>query len=473
MSQDKSQSEPKDFSAQGVKTLLGNPKRAIIKLAIPMMVAWSVQTLYNVVDALWVSGLGPDALSAVGFFFPFFFLLMALAGGLGMGGSSALSRKIGAKDKAGADQIATHTMVLMFISAVVVTIPFLVFIEDIFIWMGAEHVAPAAAAYSRIIFAGTLVIFFANNASALLRGEGDVKRAMVAMLMGSGLNIILDPIFIYVLDLGVKGAAWATLISLVISTSFLFYWLFIKRDTFVTIRFKRFRFKLKIIKDILRVGIPSTIMHMSMSLSILLLNILVVKVGGTDGIAVYTTGWRVATFAILPLFGIATAVTSVTGAAYGAKNYPKLATAFYYAIRMGVVIEIVVAALTYILAPEIVALFTTHQESIRIRHDMIVLLRIMCIYYPATAFGMLSSSLFQGTAKGTNALIVTIFRTVILAVPLAYLFAIPLNNGLTGVWWGITAGNILAGIIAFAWAGFHIKSLQKTTPSPQFTPAQI
>ena len=130
MSQDKPHSEPKNFSAQGVKTLLGNPKRAIIKLAIPMMVAWSVQTLYNVVDALWVSGLGPDALSAVGFFFPFFFLLMALAGGLGVGGGAALSRKIGAKDKAGADQVAVHIMVMMFISAIVVTIPFLVFIED-------------------------------------------------------------------------------------------------------------------------------------------------------------------------------------------------------------------------------------------------------------------------------------------------------------------------------------------------------
>ena len=104
------------FSGNGVETLLGNPKRAIIKLAIPMMVAWSVQTLYNVVDALWVSGLGPDALSAVGFFFPFFFLLMALAGGLGVGGSAAVSRKIGAKDKKGADSVASHTIALMFLS---------------------------------------------------------------------------------------------------------------------------------------------------------------------------------------------------------------------------------------------------------------------------------------------------------------------------------------------------------------------
>ncbi len=456
-----------------METLLGNPKRAIIKLAIPMMVAWSVQTLYNVVDALWVSGLGPDALSAVGFFFPFFFLLMALAGGLGVGGSAAVSRKIGAKDKKGADSVASHTIALMFLSAIIVTIPFLVFIEDIYLWMGAKQVAPIAAGYSRIIFASTLVIFFANNASALLRGEGDVKRAMVAMIMGSALNIILDPIFIYTLGLGVNGAAWATVISLVISTSFLYYWLFIKRDTFVTITFHRFRFKLKTIKDILRVGIPSAIMHMAMSLSIFFLNMLVVRVGGTDGVAVYTTGWRVATFAILPLFGIAMAVTSVTGAAYGGKNYPKLATAFYYAIRLSVVIEVVVAVLTYLLAPHIAALFTSNQESMRIRQDMIVLLRIMCIYYPATAFGMLSSSMFQGTGKGVNALVVTIFRTVILAVPLAFIFSVTLSRGLPGVWWGITSGNILAGIIAFIWARFYIKSLRKTQASPQYTPTQI
>ncbi|UCC12802.1 MAG: MATE family efflux transporter, partial [candidate division WOR-3 bacterium] len=100
---------------EGVATLLGNPKKAIIKLSVPMIIALSVQTIYSFVDALWVAGLGADALSAVGFFFPFFIMIMALANGLGVGGGSAVSRRIGAGDKAGADKVAAHTMVLMLI----------------------------------------------------------------------------------------------------------------------------------------------------------------------------------------------------------------------------------------------------------------------------------------------------------------------------------------------------------------------
>ena len=119
-------------TSEGVQTLLGNPKKAIIKLSIPMIVAMSVHTLYNFVDGLWVAGLGPDALSAVGFFFPFFFLIMALSAGIGVGGSSAVSRMIGAKDKNKADAIAAHTMVLMAIAALVLALPFFIFAPDIF-----------------------------------------------------------------------------------------------------------------------------------------------------------------------------------------------------------------------------------------------------------------------------------------------------------------------------------------------------
>jgi len=103
---------------KGIKTLLGDPKKAIITLSLPMIVAMSVQTIYNVVDAIWVSGLGADALSAVGFFFPFFFMLMAIATGIGIGGSSAVSRRIGARDKKGADNVAAHTVVIMLLLTV-------------------------------------------------------------------------------------------------------------------------------------------------------------------------------------------------------------------------------------------------------------------------------------------------------------------------------------------------------------------
>lgn len=451
---------------KGVQTLLGNPKKAIFKLAWPMIVAMAATTLYHFVDAFWVSGLGPDALSAVGFFFPFFFVIIAIGSGLGVGGSSAVSRRIGANDKKGADDVASHTMVMMIIAAVLITIPFFFLSGSIFVKMGAGHIAPMATKYGKIIFGGTLVFFFSNISSALLRGEGDANRAMVVMMVGAGLNIILDPIFIFTFKMGVAGAAWATLVSIFLSSCFLFYWLFIKGNTYITISFKGFAFKKSPISDILKVGIPSSTQHLAMSFSTLALNIIIVRVSGTDGVAVFTTGWRVVMFAILPLMGLATAITAVAGAAYGGKEYGKLQTAHLYAVKIGFLIEIGVAILTYILAPQIAAIFTLTQNGARIRPALIVFLRTMCIYYPSTSHGMLSSSTFQGIGKGTNALLLTIFRTIIMTVPLAFLFSISLNGGLAGVWWGVVAGNISGAVLAYTWARHYIKKLQKMQPEP-------
>ena len=462
--QNKPEQAPPPTATKGVQALMGNPKKAIIKLSIPMIIAMSAHTLYNFVDALWVSGLGPDALSAVGFFFPFFFMVFALAAGIGVGGSSAISRRIGAQDKKNADSTASHTMVMMLITTLIITVPFIILAPKIFAAMGAGPIVPTATAYARILFAGTLIIMFGSIASALLRGEGDVKRAMIIMMLGAGLNIILDPIFIYVLKLGVTGAAWATMVSLCVSSSFLFHWLFIKRDTYVSISFRQFRFQKIILKDILRVGLPSSFMQMSMALAMLIINLIAVKVGGTDGVAVFTTGWRVVMFATLPLVAIATAVTSVTGAAFGGKAYRKLDTAYMYAIKIGVSISLIMAIITFFLAPSIAWLFTIKQDAFRIRPDLITFLQTMCFFYPGVAFGMFSSAMFQGTGRGTISLIVTIIRTIVLLIPLAYLFAVIFDKGLGGIWWGLVTGNILGSIIAFTWGRHFIRGLLAKTP---------
>ena len=450
---------------KGVQTLLGNPKKAIIKLSIPMIVAMSVHTLYSFVDGLWVAGLGPDALSAVGFFFPFFFMIMAISAGIGVGGSSALSRKIGARDKQGADNIAAHTIMLMLITAVFITIPFFFVAPSLFEWLGAGEIAPIAGEYGRILFGGTLIIFFGQVASAILRGEGDVKRAMKIMMISSGLNIILDPIFIYVLDMGVAGAAWATMVSISVSSIFMFYWLFLKRNTYVTITLRKFRFRKEILTDILKVGIPASFQQLTMSISMLLLNLIAVKVAGTDGVAIFTTGWRVVMFGALPLIGIATAVVSVTGAASGGKAYEKLNSGYMYAIKIGFLLEMIMAAVVFILAPHIAWLFTMTEQSRRIRADLINFLRIMCVFFPAIAPGMLSSAMFQGTGKGTYSLTVTFLLTIIPSAPMAYLMSVVLNLQLIGLWWGIVIGNTSGAAVAFIWGRLYVNRLLRSAQS--------
>ena len=435
---------------------MGNPRRAILRLSLPMILAMSVQTLYNFVDAIWVSGIGANALAAVGFFFPFHFMIMALATGIGVGGSAAVSRRIGAEDREGARHVANHTYVLMLGVSLLITLPAVWLAPRIFAALGAGPVTPMASGYGRIMFAATLIVFFNNIASALLRGEGDVRRVMNVMLLGAGINIFLDPVFIYLLGLGVNGAAWATVVSMVVSAIILFFWIYIRKSTWVSVSYSGFRIRKGILHDILRVGLPSTVQHMAMSFSMFLLNAVAVTVGGTDGVAVLSTGWRVATFAILPLMGIATAVTSVTGAAFGGRDIPRLKAAFHYAIRIGLMIELAVAAATFLLAEPLARIFTLSEESFRLRPDLIVFIRTMCIYYPATAFGMLSSAMFQGTGKGLNALAVTVFRTLVMSAPMAWLLAVIFQMGLPGLWWGVVSGNITGAVVAYAWARWSI-----------------
>ncbi|HUV79605.1 MAG TPA: MATE family efflux transporter [Candidatus Bathyarchaeia archaeon] len=448
---------------KGVKTLLGDPKKAIIKLALPMIAAMSVQTIYNLVDAIWVSGLGADALAGIGFVFPFFFMAMALSNGLGVGTGSAISRRIGARDKKGADNVAVHTIIIMVLLAIVFTIPLLVFVEEIFALIGAGKTLGMAVAYGRVIFAGSIFLFFTNIANAILRGEGDARRAMYAMALGAGLNIILDPIFIYTLGMGIAGAAWATLLSLGITSIIMLNWLLIKKDTYVSFTFQNFKCDKSIVKDIFAVGLPASAMQLSMSLTMLILNVMIVMVGSTDGVAVYSTGWRVASIAVLPTMGIATAVVPVSGAAFGARTFENVSIAHLYAIKIGIILETAIAATTFMLAPQIAAVFTQAETAAHIAPDLTIFLRIICLFYPAIPFGMLSSSVFQGTGKGLNALLVTILRTIILTSLLAATFAFYLGWGLVGVWWGLVAANTIGAAVAFSWVRVYMRGLMKTT----------
>lgn len=448
-----------DKMTEGVKTLMGDPKTAILKLSIPMMAAFFIQTIYNLADAIWVSGLGADALAAVGFFFPFFFMALAIGMGLGTGGGAAISRRIGARDTEGANSVATHTLVLMAILAAVIAIPLFVFAGPIFQAIGAGGTTPLAVAYAQIMFGGTFIIFFPSVANAILRAEGDAKRAMYAMAFGSGLNIVLDPIFIYVLGLGVAGAAWASVLSMGATSLFMMNWMFLRKDTYVRFAFRGFRFEGAVLRDIFRVGLPASVMFLTMSFMVFIMNLIIVNFGGTDGVAIFATGWRVVTLATLPVIGIGTAIVTVAGAAFGSGEYKRLDIAYMYAIRLGLMIEVLAAIAVFVLASQIALAFTWAEDAARIGPGLVQFLVITTLTYPAVAFGPASSSLFQGVGKGMSALVVTIVRTVVLMPPLALFFAYFAGLGLSGVWWGIVLANALGASVAFIWARAYLRSI--------------
>lgn len=352
----------------------------------------------------------------------------------------------------------------MLILVLIYSIPFYIFAPQLFTLVGAGKTTGLAVDYARVIFLGSIVVFFTNVANSIIRSEGDSKRAMQAMVLGAGLNIILDPIFIYTLDLGIAGAAWATLFSLAISSLMMFNWFFIKKNTYISFNFRRFGFKRDIVEDILRVGIPSSIQHITLSIILLAMNLIIIAASDTDGVAVFSTGWKVITVSVAPLMGVATAVVSVGGASFGARAFEKAEIALKYSIKLGLLIETGIALLIFALAPQIAAVFTRAETATHIAGDIEVFLRIVSIYLPTVGFGMLSSCIFQGAGKGMNALAATILRTFM--TPLfAYIFALTLDLGEKGIWWGLITGNGISCMIIFVWARMFLSELIRTEHS--------
>ena len=461
---------------KGVETLLGDPKKAIIKLAVPMIIAMSVQTLYNFVDTLFVSGIGKDfftnslisgignlGVAAVGLILPFFMMAIAISTGLGVGASAAISRRIGGADKKGADNVAEHSIIISMVIALIFSAVLFIIIEPLLQLIGAGDALPYAVMYGRIIFAGSITIFFINIGTAILRGEGDAKRSMYAIIFGTGLNIILDPIFIYKFELGVSGAAYATIFSMFMTTLILIYWIFIKKNTYLNFKLNHFSFKKDIIRDIFRVGLPASVQQLSMSFTMLILNFIILNIvlAGDAGISVYRIGWAIVSIAILPLLGLATAVITVTGAAFGARDFKKLNIAFLFSVKFGLIIEILIAIILYILAPLITLIFTTGEGLPALRPDIELFVKISCLFYPGAAFGIASSSMFQGTGKGLYALIATLLRTIILTPICAIIFCCAFSMGLNGVWWGLVVANLIGSFVSFGWARLYIKKLFK------------
>jgi putative MATE family efflux protein len=450
--------ESEKTMTEGVKILLGDPKKAILKLSAPMMLAMLLQALYNIADGVWVAGLGADQLAAVGLFFPFFIIIVALGAGIGVGGSSAISRRIGERKRKVAENTAAHTIIFAIGLALIISISALPFTGNLFRSLsGNGEVGRMAADYARILFAGASVLVFSHIASAILRGEGAAKKAMYGLALGSCLNIGLDPLFIYGFKLGVVGAAWATLISIAISAVLFIYWLFIQKETYLQTTFKDFKLDMGILREILSVGFPSSLAQLSMSAAMIVLNVVVIQAGGTDGVAVFTSGWRIVMLGIIPLLGMATGVVSVTGAAFGEKNKQKLKTAFLYAVKIGVLIELSVGILVAIFSGPISYIFSYSKEASRIQEDLVVFLRITAIFFPTVPLGMLTSAMFRGIRKGARSLIVTILRTIILQVPICYLLGITFGLGLNGVWMGIVIANVTAVVVTFSWGKYTVE----------------
>ncbi|WP_281774293.1 MATE family efflux transporter [Methanobacterium formicicum] len=446
---------------QRISMVTGEPKKAIRVLAIPMIISMFLIMAYNLADSIWVAGLGPNALAALGFINPLFMIVIGLGNGLGAGATSLIARCIGAKNKEGADNAAMHSLILTIVVSAVITVILLLFLKEILLLMGAGVTIDLAMEYGQIVFGGLIFFIFSNVASGILRAEGDVNRPMYAIAATTVLNIILDPIFIYYFGWGVSGAAWATILSSSLSCVVLFYWLLLKRDTYVSFSREDFKASWNVIKNILMVALPASIESLVMSILGVILNLMLVVTGGAEAVAVYTAGWRVVMMAMIPPIGIGTAAITVGGAAYGARNYENLSTALSYSAKLGVGIAVVTGLLSYVFAGNIATIFTYSPESAFMAPSIAAFLQVMFLFYLTVPLGITASSIFQGMGKGFTSLILTVLREVVFVAFFSYLFAFTLGFGSPGVWWGIVVGGGLGCVVAYIWATIYVRRLKR------------
>ena len=209
---------------KNVEVMRGNPETAVKKLAIPIMISMLLTASYNIIDGIWIAGLGQEAIAGIGFITPIFMILNGVSVGLGSGATSSISRFVGAKNHKKASQSAAHSLLIFLIASVVLTIVLLILQEPLLKLYGASGESLAQGIkYGTPLFLGLFAFIFANGASGILRGEGDMKRAMYAVVVSVILNAILDPICIYILGWGSAGAAIATILSSICSAVVILY----------------------------------------------------------------------------------------------------------------------------------------------------------------------------------------------------------------------------------------------------------
>lgn len=445
-----------------VELMRGEPEIAIRKLALPIMFSMLLTASYNIVDGIWVAGLGQAAIAGIGFVTPIFMVLNGFSIGLGNGATSSISRAIGARDHERANKSATHSLLIFLIASIVLSAVLMIIQQPLLKTYGASGQSLVEGMkYGTPLFLGLFGFMFANGGSGILRGEGDMKRAMYAIIVSVILNVILDPLFIYVLNLGSAGASLATIVSSIGSAAVIMYWILIKKDTYVHVTLKNFKFDSEIAFDILKVGIPASLDMFMMSIAMSLYLIFISSIAGEYGIAAFTSGQRLYLFAIMPLTAIGSAVAAVSGSAYGARNADYLSRTHTYGTKFAMMIGVVMTFILVTFAPQLATIFAYTPETSVLIPEITRFLQIASFGLLLVGIGMPSSFLYQGIGRGTTSLAWTIIREVIFTVSFTYIFGIALNWGLLGIWIGLAVGRIMASILNFTYAKYTLKKISK------------
>ena len=436
--------------------ILGDPRKSLIAMVVPIAIGMIVQSLNNFVDAIWVSGLGTAALAATGVVFPFFFILIGIGNGLGVGASQAIARRIGVGDKEGASRVAAQVLVMGIIVGFVITAVFALFPEQIFSAAGAGDYIDETLAYGIPIMVCSPIYMLSFIFSALLRSEGDARKSMTIQIAGVVVHLVMDPVLIFGLGLGLEGAAIASALSALMAAGIAVRY-YRRGDMYVTLSFRGFRFDRELDRDIMRVGLPASLEMILISISTLFMNLIIESVDPVNGVAIYTTGWRILDLLMVFAVSFGSALVPISAAAYGQRSYERIKAVYVYALKYGIALMVTIAIVAIVAAPVLVHMFTYTGSAEALAEEMTRFVRIGCLFLPFCMVGILTSSLFQSVGKGLWSMGATMLRNF-LRIPLCYAM-VPMMS-LTMIWWGVTAGEIIGTTVVAASGVFALRYIR-------------
>jgi len=451
-------------SKSRLKVFLENPSKALWSLAIPIMFGMGIQTLYNLVDMIFIGRLGGQAITGIAFNMPLFFLVLGLTMGLGTGVTAAIARFIGEDDKRQADNCAEHAVFIAALISILLTSTGLLFGREILSLFGAkDEILNLGWEYLNVMCIGMPFMIFSGFFRSILSGEGDMKFPMMVAGLGTVLNIILDPIFIFELDsfggfgfgLGIAGAAMATVISQVVVFLVFIFMLFFKDHSYISFNLNDFTFSTPILWDIIKVGLPASLSMIVMAVGQGVFNKILVNIS-VETVAAYQVAGRLDMLVFLPIFSIAASLTTLVGMFYGAKEYETLRFTIRYGIISALIITIFSSALVYMFADQVVRFFTEDESIVIIAVNF---LRIFAFAYPFIAVGITTGRVLQGLGKGLPVLIITIVRVLGVSAPLSLFFIFIMGKSVEWVWYSMMLSTVVAFAIGLTWLASTIKKL--------------
>lgn len=416
----------------------------LFRLSSPAMIGMMVQAAYNLVDTFFVGrGVGVLAIAGLSIAFPLQMIIMAIAQTIGIGGSSIISRSLGAKRFRKANRTLGNMIATVTVLSIIIAITGLIWLEPLLKLFGATpDILPYAADYMSVIFLGTVVFAFSITANNVVRAEGNARFAMMTMLISAGVNTVLDPIFIFLFSMGVRGAAYATIISQGCTALWL-SWYFIAEKSGLRPRIKDLLPDINILKETFAIGASAFMRQGAASMTAVILNHSLGIYGGDLAIAAYGIIRRIMMFAIMPIFGLVQGLLPIVGYNFGAKKFCRVQNAIRLSITVSTAICMASFGILFFFPSSILGLFTPDMEVLRVG---VHASRLVALGLPVVGFQVMASGMYQAIGKALPALLLSMARQLFFLIPLVLI--LPLIWSLEGIWLAFPVADAGAFVVA-------------------------